>query len=101
MKKIINGKKYDTETATELARESWNNRSDFNYCAETLYRKKTGEYFIYGQGGAMSRYAIQCSGGSRTSGYAITPVTETCARRWAEENMDGDRYEEVFGVVDE
>ncbi len=41
MKKIINGKKYDTETATRLA--DWNNGG---YCKETLYQKHTGEYFM-------------------------------------------------------
>ena len=41
MKKIINNKLYNTETATELG--SWNNgmsNSDSSYVAETLFRKK-------------------------------------------------------------
>ena len=45
MKKIINGRKYDTETAKEIG--YWSNGypcSDFNHCEETLYLKKTGEY---------------------------------------------------------
>ena len=41
MKKIINGKKYDTETAEELAYwENMPNALDFNQYSETLYRKK-------------------------------------------------------------
>ena len=47
MKKIINGKMYNTETAKEIG--SWNNgryRSDFYYVGETLYKKKTGELFV-------------------------------------------------------
>ena len=58
MKKIINGKMYNTETAKEIG--SWNNgryRSDFYYVGETLYKKKTGELFVFGEGGAASRYA--------------------------------------------
>ena len=46
MKKIISGKLYDTETAKEIA--VWNNGrsySDFSHCVETLYKKRTGEYF--------------------------------------------------------
>ena len=38
MKKIINGRKYDTETAKEIG--YWSNGypcSDFNHCNETLY----------------------------------------------------------------
>lgn len=45
-KKIINGKLYNTETATLVGRW-WNKYSihDFKYCEESLYRKKTGEFF--------------------------------------------------------
>lgn len=52
MKKIINGKMYNTETATELG-DFWNglSTSDFRNLSETLYRKKNGEFFLYGQGG--------------------------------------------------
>lgn len=55
MKKIINGKMYNTETATELG-NFWNGLStnDFRNLSETLYRKKNGEFFLYGQGGAMT-----------------------------------------------
>ena len=41
MKKIINGKKYDTETAKEVG--YWNNGypcSDFNHCEETLRKQE-------------------------------------------------------------
>ena len=59
MKKIINGKVYDTETAQVLG--SWSNMSDrsFERIDETLYRKRTGEFFLHGEGGPMSRYAVQ------------------------------------------
>ena len=49
MKKIINGKKYDTETAEYVDR--WSNdlcHSDVHWCSEELYRKKTSEFFLYG-----------------------------------------------------
>ena len=48
MKKIINGKKYDTETATSVGEYSSNYAcSDYKYYDETLYKKKTGEFFLY------------------------------------------------------
>ena len=48
MKKIINGKLYDTDTAKEVfAISCGNGPSDFHYYAEQLYRKRTGEYFLY------------------------------------------------------
>lgn len=50
MKKIISGKVYDTETAKELG--SWSNMADyrnFSQFSETLYLKKTGEFFYTGR----------------------------------------------------
>ena len=47
MKKIINYKKYDTETARVVGSWSYGNPGDFRYQVETLYCKKTGEYFFY------------------------------------------------------
>lgn len=41
MKKIINGRKYDTETAKEVG--FFSNEypcGDFNWCQETLYKRK-------------------------------------------------------------
>ncbi len=51
MKRIINGLRYDTETATKLA--DWDNGiygNDFKACEESLYKTKNGAYFIAGQG---------------------------------------------------
>lgn len=102
MKKIINGKKYDTDTAKFLGRYSntWDTRN-FHYYSEELYRKKNGEYFLYGEGGPMSDYSRQTATNERSGGERITPMTEAEARKWAEEHLDGDEYEEIFGEVDE
>lgn len=102
MKQIINGKKYNTETAKEVGR--WSNNCsyrDFNYCEETLYRKKTGEYFLYGMGGAMSKYSQSCGQNTWSSGEEINPMTESEARDWAEKYLTADEYEEIFGEVEE
>ena len=73
MKKIINGKKYDTETATKIGEYSNGySTSDFHYIDETLYRKKTGEFFLYGEGGPMTRYSHAC-GDLRGYGDALFP----------------------------
>lgn len=100
MKKIINGRKYDTTTATEIG--SWDNGLylDFCYCAETLYRKKTGEFFIHGEGGPSSKY---CSydGNMCKSGENIVPLTESDAREWVERHLTADEYEAIFGEVEE
>lgn len=101
MKKIIKNKVYDTETAQRLG--EWDNgyyTSDFAYCAETLYRKKTGEYFLHGEGHALSRYASH-SGNSSGWGEQIIPMTYAEAQAWAEEHLDGDTYISIFGEPEE
>ena len=100
MKKIIKGKVYDTETAKELA--SWSNGGtwrDFNHVEETLYRKKTGEYFLCGEGGPNTRYAERVDTNSWSGGSRIMPMTYQEATEWAEEHLDGDEYEAIFGEV--
>lgn len=57
MKKILGGKKYDTETARVVGTYG-NGSSGFGACSETLYRKRTGEFFLYGEGGPMSKYGV-------------------------------------------
>lgn len=102
MKQIINGKKYNTETAKEMG--CWSNNysyGDFNYCEESLYRKKTGEYFLYGVGGAMSKYSQSCGQNTWSGGSEIMPMTESEARDWAEKHLTADEYEEIFGKVEE
>ena len=57
MKKIIDGRRYDTDTAKKLV--NWDNGlpiNAFSYTEETLYQKRTGEYFLYGESGAAGRY---------------------------------------------
>lgn len=101
MKKIINGKMYNTETAKEIG--SWSNNrsySDFSYCEETLYLKKTGEYFLFGEGGPMTRYAERC-GDMLCDGSEIHPMTEEQAKRWAEQRLDADEYIAAFGEPEE
>lgn len=102
MKKIINGRKYDTDTATEIA-SFCGFKGDIRYTDETLYRKRTGEFFLYGEGGTGSKYAhvIDSSTGTRTPGYGIVPLTEQEAKEWLEANSDAETYEECFGEVAE
>lgn len=101
MKKIINGKKYDTETAKEVAEYcSWHGKNDFRYFEETLYRKKNGEFFLYGEGRCASPYTEDVSDGT-TGGSGIAPLTENEAKKWAEEKIDSSKYEAIFGEVEE
>lgn len=98
MKKIINNKLYDTETAKSIGFSTANcSCSDFNYWEEELYRKKTGEYFLYGKGGPMTKYSVSHGDNSWSGGSKIIPLSFEKAREWAEENLEADDYIECFG----
>lgn len=102
MKKIINGLKYDTSTAKYIGETGYGQPGDFSRWTESLYRKpKTGEYFLYGEGGPMSRYSKETGQNEWSGGARIIPLDYEAARKWAEEALDGDDYEHEFGAVDE
>lgn len=102
MKKVIKNKVYDTNKAKRLGEYAPNPyRSDFSYFCETLYRKKTGEFFLYGEGNAASKYAHSCGQNERCGGEKIIPLTYEDAQAWAEEHLDGDNYIAIFGDPEE
>ena len=98
MKKVINGKLYNTETARKCGEYEPNPyRSDFSWFCETLYLKKTGEFFLHGDGNAASPYSKSCGQNEWCGSEAIKPLTYDEAQKWAEEHLDGDEYIEIFG----
>lgn len=102
MKRIIRGRLYDTETAREVA--EWSDRApgDFRHVEEVLFRKRTGEYFLHGYGGPMTRYGERERYGDGVGyGSAILPLSFDEAREWAEEHMGADAYQEEFGPAPE
>lgn len=102
MKKRTEGKVYDTETAKLVGVGiHYSNRGDLDYVEECLYVKKTGEYFIYGEGGARSKYSRQTGNNSWSGGEDIIPMTYEKAKKYAEENLTADEYEKEFGAESE
>lgn len=73
---------------------------DFQYAEERMYRKRTREFFLYGEGGAMSKY-VESYGNETYGSEKIIPLSEGEAREWAENHLDGDDYEDIFGAVSE
>ncbi len=57
MKKIINNKTYNTETA-QLIKEYWNGheKGDDYYQLERLYKTENGDMFLYYTGGKHTEY---------------------------------------------
>ena len=102
MKKIIDGRRYDTDTATLLGSNSYSGSvRDFAWWEETLYVKRTGEYFLLGEGGPATKYATQIDRNNWSGGWRIMPLTIEEAKAWTEKNLSVEKYEEIFGQVDE
>lgn len=94
MRQIINGKKYDTETANYFGTCEIPTISGFRKRID-LYRKNNGEYFLHSY--------LQELGwiGSSTVSLSIFPVTEKEAKKFAERYLSVARHEAIFGVVQE
>ena len=101
MKKIINGKLYDTDTAKAIAGKEENyGKNDYRTFYETLYKKKTGEYFLAGEGGPLTKYAANCNG-LKGFGEAIIPLKTEEAKAWVETNLPAEAYIDLFGEPEE
>ena len=56
MKKTINKKVYNTDTATVVKTNTVSYFGDPAGYEETLYKTRKGDFFVYGVGGAESKY---------------------------------------------
>ena len=101
MKRIVGGKKYDTDTAKYVGSDAYSTPGDFNWWEEALYRKKTGEFFLCAAGGPATCYARRSGQNEWSSGEEIIPFTNEEAKEWVEKHLSGDKYEEIFGEVEE
>lgn len=97
MKKIIDGKRYDTETATKIGTANYGYGGDFAAYCESLYMTKLGNYFLAGSGGPMSKYSEPAPGGGFGGGFKIIPMTRQEALEWAQNEIAFDKIEKHFG----
>lgn len=101
MKKIIDGKTYNTETAKVVSVWCNGEYGNMSYVEETSYKKKTGEYFLYGISGANGKYAESIGCNSWSGGAAFVPYTEDQAKEWLEEHGTAEEYIGEFGEQEE
>lgn len=96
-KAIINGKRYDTKTAIEIA-SRWNglDTRDFRYISEALYKTPRGEYFLTGEGGCHTEYVVK-EGNASYGGERIITMNPSEARAWLERYKKFDELEAHFG----
>jgi hypothetical protein len=100
MKRIINGRVYDTDTATRIGNnESSCGRSDFQYEDTDLWRTKKGAFFVAGEGGPLSRWARPSGSNGTFGGSGIEALTTVEALEWAEAaGIDADVIAQYFAV---
>ena len=101
MKKVVNKTLCDTETAKFLGKTSYSNSRDFHHWSEELYITKSGKFFLYGEGGPMSRYAKTVGQNEWSGGEEIQLLDRDAAMEWAEEHLSGDEYLVIFGDPEE
>ncbi|MEW6365189.1 MAG: hypothetical protein AB1714_11205 [Acidobacteriota bacterium] len=101
MRRVIDGKVYDSQRAEQLAEASGGGASvrDFSHWDETLYRTQRGAYFIHGSGGPLTHWARH-RGNETSGGEGMRTLTEAQAREWVEK-WANDRYESIFGATEE
>lgn len=94
MKKRIKSLVYDTSTAKEIVTYTDFPVSSNEHVEETLYRKRTGEFFLYGKGNANSGYATYNNmAGGYEPGQRIIPLTFDEAKEWYERNLNNEEYD--------
>ena len=98
MKKVIDGALYNTETAKPLGfiEPEGQDKKYTYYYKETLYRTKSGKYFIHGEGRKYDPSPL-----ANRWGEKIIPLTLDEAMDWAQKNLTGEEYIMAFGEPEE
>lgn len=98
IRRVINGKVYDTGTATEVVVivDQLGHRSDFEAERTALYRTQKGSWFLAGEGGGCSRWKRDMGDRSFCPGAGIELIDAREAQRLMEKaNGPVERYFEV------
>ncbi len=98
MKKIINGKLYNTDTARFVAKCDYLTGSDFRYFEESLYITKKWQYFIQWEGWPMTKYCVRF-GSSMNWSSDIFLVNKKEIFDWLEENNNYFYKEDIEKVL--
>lgn len=99
MKQVINGKVYNTETATKIGSNGNGfGPSDFHYLWEALYITKKGAFFLHRDGGAASSCS-RASGGGRFGDERLEAVSKAEALQWCEHaGIGAERISDFFEI---
>ena len=98
MKRVIDGKRYDTDKAQCVAEyANTYDRGDFHWYEEGLYQTAAGSWFLACQGNAASPYARAVAQNERGPGEELRVLSEAEARAWLEQHNKTGELEDYFG----
>jgi hypothetical protein len=96
MKKVINGRRWDTDKANLVCEAQFGSPRDLDYVKEGLYQTpRSKRYFLAGEGGPLSIFA-HCDGNSCCGGEKIIPIDTEVARWLAEMNAPEETVKKFF-----
>lgn len=99
MKRVINGRVYDSDKSELIGECGFGHSGDFNAWEETLYKTSKGAYFVAGSGGPRSRYGRQTSQNTWSGSESIEVLSEGEALAWCERHhIDADTIAQHFEV---
>lgn len=107
MRRVINGKTYNTDTAEKLAVKEYGDPTDGLYYSErTLYQTKKGDYFIHSWGKAGTIYATDLGNGRTGGGEIIEPISAEKAEEFVSSYIimdynDGELFTSEFEELDD
>ncbi|MBL0103621.1 MAG: hypothetical protein IPP51_07640 [Bacteroidetes bacterium] len=96
MKRIIDKKVYDTETATWIATDAFGNYDNFRSFEETLYRTANGNYFLKYRGGPLSKYAVDEGTEGKRGDSGIIVFSHDEAFEWLVSARESELAAELF-----
>lgn len=104
LKKIIDGKTYNTKTASNLACYAYDNSpNQYEWQWEYLYQTRGGAFFLVAEG--MTEYtpygAVLPGTNDYVRGHVLLPLDANQLKAWLEMRDLVEEYEEIYGEQDE
>ena len=98
MKEVVNGVRYDTDKALYLGEVYHGEPGGLDYWEAGLYvTPRSRRFFLAGEGGPMTAWAMPIPGGGVSGSWGIIPISRQEALELAEEFLDPETVEEFFG----
>lgn len=99
MKRVLEGRIYDTEKSVLICKICEGNKGDFAHFEAELYKTpKSGRFFLAGEGGPMTIFRKRVDQNSWSGSSGIIPISGEEALRYAERHASVEVVEKYFTV---